>query len=421
MRGSKGGVRGAAEKSTAGRQLRLSDVIIALPLFIVALYVHFGGLGGGRFTTDAATTMHKIPGMASTSSLLLRKSQDAAAVQPPAFAHAVEPAAPAPQKPAAPAPAPPAAAPPPAAVAPNVGIFKPAPSQARVRPTPPSRPVLDDAAAPSAPPLAPTDPLKPNVPLSTVTFVDGGTVNVYPHELQERSSLATLEERDWWPTVMHGWERDTQHGLRAALAKRKDTVYIDFGSWIGPTVLFAAPYASHVYALEPDTSAYRELFWNVRANPAIAARTTVMNLCISNSSAPLTMHGVPGSSMSAISHVKELSHHQKEKGFVTWEVQCMTLDAFVEKHKIDPHNLVIKIDTEGAERDILQQLGPWIKKYRPTLLLSWHVFAYKTDFDAHKALKEITFGYKHVLWPNGHEVDTAAISLPSWCSTCAMV
>ena len=28
---------------------------------------------------------------------------------------------------------------------------------------------------------------------------------------------------------------------------------------------------------------------------------------------PLTMHGVPGSSMSAISHVKELDHHQKEK------------------------------------------------------------------------------------------------------------
>jgi hypothetical protein len=28
------------------------------------------------------------------------------------------------------------------------------------------------------------------------------------------------------------------------------------------------------------------------------------------------MHGVPGSSMSAISHVKELDHHQKEKARV---------------------------------------------------------------------------------------------------------
>ena len=43
---------------------------------------------------------------------------------------------------------------------------------------------------------------------------------------------------------------------------------------------------------------------------------------------------MPGSSMSAISHVKKLEHHQIEKGFVTWEVQCMTLDAFV---KVRPY------------------------------------------------------------------------------------
>jgi hypothetical protein len=37
---------------------------------------------------------------------------------------------------------------------------------------------------------------------------------------------------------------------------------------------------------------------------------------------------------------------------------------------------VVKVDTEGAERDILRQLKPWLERYRPTLILSWHVFAY---------------------------------------------
>ena len=93
----------------------------------------------------------------------------------------------------------------------------------------------------------------------------------------------------------------------------------------------------------------------------------------------------------------------------------MTLEAFVKENDIDPTNLVIKIDTEGAERDILRQAAAWIRKYRPTLLLSWHVFAYPDDHAAHEELVELVFGYKHVLWPNGHEVDKGAFSLPGWC------
>ena len=30
------------------------------------------------------------------------------------------------------------------------------------------------------------------------------------------------------------------------------------------------------------------------------------------------------------------------------------------------------MDTEGAERDILRQLKPWIAKYKPSMLLSMH-------------------------------------------------
>ena len=37
---------------------------------------------------------------------------------------------------------------------------------------------------------------------------------------------------------------------------------------------------------------------------------------------------------------------------------------------IDPTKLVLKVDTEGAERDILRQLKPWIAKYKPSMLLS---------------------------------------------------
>lgn len=38
---------------------------------------------------------------------------------------------------------------------------------------------------------------------------------------------------------------------------------------------------------------------------------------------------------------------------------------------IDASKLVLKIDTEGAERDIIQQLAPFIAQYKPSMLLSF--------------------------------------------------
>lgn len=32
---------------------------------------------------------------------------------------------------------------------------------------------------------------------------------------------------------------------------RPNSVYIDFGAWVGPTALFASSYAKHTYAMEP--------------------------------------------------------------------------------------------------------------------------------------------------------------------------
>ena len=252
MRGSKGGAISKEKVAAAARSVKGSDLVFAGTLFAIAVFVHFGGL---QKSATAAAASYAAPHS------LLRQAADA--MQPPTVLMpikvAVAPikmeAAPAPAPEIVVAPRPPTVAEPeapaPAPVAAKTAVSRP-------RPTPPSRPDLGGGnPAPSLPPLADTDPAMPTVPLTTATFVDGGVVNVYPHELAERKGLPTLAERDWWPTTQKGWERDTQHGLRAALSKRAGTTYIDFGSWIGPTVLFAAPYAAHVYALEPDTGAYR--------------------------------------------------------------------------------------------------------------------------------------------------------------------
>ena len=198
-------------------------------------------------------------------------------------------------------------------------------------------------------------------------------------------------------------------------------------------MLFSAQYAGRVFALEPDYGAYQELYHNVALNPEVAAKTTVMSFCISDKAGTLTMHGTPGSSMSTV--LKETDKQKADKHRTEWTVECMTLDKFVEAQGIDPTNLVLKVDTEGAEKDILRQLKPWIAKYKPSMLLSMHAFAYPDDSVAHKELQEMCvcggwglggvvcaraaslsppvsppsyrsiLSYKTVLFPNGKPVD----------------
>ncbi len=76
-----------------------------------------------------------------------------------------------------------------------------------------------------------------------------------------------------------GWEADSLRALRLFSRLHKErhgrSVEVDFGCWVGPTVLFAAPYSDRVYAMEPDPAAFAEAYHNVQLNPDIAAKTKV--------------------------------------------------------------------------------------------------------------------------------------------------
>jgi FkbM family methyltransferase len=127
---------------------------------------------------------------------------------------------------------------------------------------------------------------------------------------------------------------------------RPNSYVIDFGAWVGPTAMFASSYAKHVYALEPDPGAYSELYWNIMMNPHIAQKTSLFQLCISDSRAPLTMFGFPAGSMVTMHNRTGSNDHQQE-GFATFTVACMTLDDFLQEQQIPPEEIgLIKIDTE---------------------------------------------------------------------------
>ena len=61
------------------------------------------------------------------------------------------------------------------------------------------------------------------------------------------------------------WEPDTFHILEH-YKTNKNSVYIDIGAWIGPTVLYSANIYNKVIAIEPDKIAIERLEQNMSCN-----------------------------------------------------------------------------------------------------------------------------------------------------------
>jgi FkbM family methyltransferase len=180
---------------------------------------------------------------------------------------------------------------------------------------------------------------------------------------------------DFWDRVTEGkWEHETLWILEYFLSPERHpgAVYVDFGSWIGPTVLFAGQFASKVYSLEPDPLSFSTLNANVQLNPTVASRTQLYHECIAPVSGPLVFSGSGESN----TRMTDALNTQFLKAGTRWTVNCRTLPQFLEEEGVDMPNLrLIKMDTEGTELWLLPTLRPWLEslgKHKPAIWLSVH-------------------------------------------------
>jgi FkbM family methyltransferase len=168
----------------------------------------------------------------------------------------------------------------------------------------------------------------------------------------------------FWASVNAGqWEAETFDLLDHCVTS--DTVYLDVGSWIGPTLLYAASQARLSLGFEPDPTAYRALAANVALNPqlnpiklhptAISARRGETRMGSASS---------PGDSMSSLLFAGATD---------SWPVAL---------HPIEDYESVLpagaptflKIDVEGGEYDLLPALAGFVRRWRPTIYLSLHPY-----------------------------------------------
>ncbi|NOD91906.1 FkbM family methyltransferase [Ruegeria sp. HKCCD4884] len=181
-----------------------------------------------------------------------------------------------------------------------------------------------------------------------------GTLNGEPFRLDPYHS------KFWRKASTGAWEPETFAVLDQFLSQDRD--YLDIGAWIGPTVLYGARKARHVWCFEPDPTAYRHLAWNLDLNDV--HNVSAFGVALSDQFGVARMasvRGEPGDSTSSLLHD---GAHGSDALTIAWH-------QFASINDLSGVSLV-KMDIEGAEFFVLPTLAAWLREHRPALFLSLH-------------------------------------------------
>jgi FkbM family methyltransferase len=141
--------------------------------------------------------------------------------------------------------------------------------------------------------------------------------------------------------------------------------YLDIGAWIGPTVLYGAHKAKHVYGVEPDPIAFAELVVNLDLNPFIASKITCINAALAEKSGSINLYMRNRFGDSTSSLIPTLS----DNNFC--QIRAVSIHDLITEHNIEKLNF-IKMDIEGGEYFLIPCLHEFLESQKPTLYLSLH-------------------------------------------------
>ena len=166
----------------------------------------------------------------------------------------------------------------------------------------------------------------------------------------------------WRKATAGRWEPATFEAIRRCVDA--ETVVLDIGAWIGPTVLFEARRARRVEAFEPDPKSAEMLRTNLALNPGEAAKVNVHEKAIWTEAGRRTMGNpnAPGDSMSSL--LETGAPHE-------WTVETIAADSLGDLVAPDDR-LFVKMDVEGAEYDILPAIAPLFDRDRVAVLIAFH-------------------------------------------------
>jgi FkbM family methyltransferase len=235
--------------------------------------------------------------------------------------------------------------------------------------------------------------------------------------LNGRTFFVTGAHAPFWERfAANTWEPDTIRVFDHYIGP--ETVFLDVGCWIGPTLLYGAGRAKLAVGFEPDPAAFSILAQNVAANPglanirihrvAVAARKGVLRI---------GSQSEQGDSMSSVLF---------SGGKQNWEAQACRLEDMAGDWP-DTGDCFVKVDIEGGEYGTLPALAGFIHARRATVFVSFHQRFFLQPYTGRgltlKILGELRLllravglyallrRFPHIYDENGREIQPAAFLL----------
>lgn len=189
-----------------------------------------------------------------------------------------------------------------------------------------------------------------------------------------------------------------------------NSIYIDIGAWIGPTVLYAAPQYGKVYCFEPDPTALKKLKANLKVNHFKNVELIEKGLSNKNGTAKLGGNGPLGNSESTLlvndedfieqggekprHKSKDSKQNRDYRNSEIVTINTITPDTFIKEYDINVNQIsLIKIDIEGGEKIVVPAMKQFLNSIKPTLYISLHwVFIKEKDI---KNILNILFNIYH--------------------------
>lgn len=195
--------------------------------------------------------------------------------------------------------------------------------------------------------------------------VVGGRVVISPHNIEGRFRVSAISD-----TAKHVIKTGSYEPEMTKLLKRFKPIsghVINVGANVGFYPVFLArlfPDAQMVYAIEPNSEAYKDLEWNIAEN-GCQSRVKTIQICIGESTGEVEFAVVPGMpEYSSIERIVPMFADESKQQIA--KVKILPLELAISDPDLHPE--LILVDTEGAELHVFRGAEGVLQRHMPVLI-----------------------------------------------------
>jgi FkbM family methyltransferase len=172
----------------------------------------------------------------------------------------------------------------------------------------------------------------------------------------------------FWTHAFSNWENETFRIFDMFL--QKDKIFIDIGGWIGTTSIYSSKKSKEVYVVEADKNSFVDLVSNCEIN---SRNITCINKAIFNEDNIDVSFGKNKFLSNSKLNDSTSQIYQSTTSDGCYRVKTITIQSLIQTYNINYNEIsLIKVDIEGGEEYILDDLFSFHTKTKVPMFISFH-------------------------------------------------